>query len=183
MKRQPLKQLLIKYKNKHPDQLSVVKTSIQFLDSTPLCFNRNNLYGHFTGSAWVIDETREWVLMTHHRQLNQWLQLGGHADGCSNLLTVALEEAKEESGLTDFRVLSQDIFDLDVHHIPQYKDVPSHLHFDIRFILECQHGTDNIVVSDESHDVAWIHKNDVLNKNSEESMVRMLKKTLVNFAL
>jgi len=119
--------------------------------------------------------------MTHHRQLNLWLQLGGHADSCSDLLGVALDEAREESGLTGFKVLSQSIFDLDIHPIPKYKDIPPHFHFDIRFIIENKRSGENIIVSDESHDVAWIHKNDVLNKNPEESMVRMLKKTSVNF--
>jgi hypothetical protein len=182
LKRQQLKQLLIKYKRKHPDELSTVESAIEFLDSTPLCFNRKNLYGHFTGSAWVVDTTREWVLMTHHRQLNLWLQLGGHADGSSDLLCVALDEAQEESGLTGFKVLSQNIFDLDIHLIPKYNDIPSHFHFDIRFIIENTQSVKNIIVSDESHDVVWIHKNDVLNKNPEESMVRMLKKTSVNFS-
>ena len=182
LKRQQLKQLLIKYKRKHTDELSTVESAIKFLDSTPLCFNRSNLYGHFTGSAWVLDTTRQWVLMTHHRQLNLWLQLGGHADSCSDLLGVALDEAREESGLTGFKVLSQNIFDLDIHPIPKYKDIPPHVHFDIRFIIENTRGGKNIIVSNESHDVAWIHKNDVLNKNPEESMVRMLKKTSVNFA-
>lgn len=178
MERQQLRQLLSRYKNKHPNETSKIEETIDFLESTNLCFDRNNWDGHFTGSAWIVDQTRNWVLMTHHRQLNLWLQLGGHAEGRANLLDVALDEAREESGLSKFKVLTSDIFDLDIHRIPKFNDVPSHLHFDVRFILETQHGVEDIVVSDESHDVGWIQKNDVLNKNPEESMVRMLKKTL-----
>ncbi|MBN4080749.1 NUDIX hydrolase [Caldithrix abyssi] len=183
MERQQLKQLLTRYKKKFLNESSKIEQTIQFLDSTKLCFNRDNWYGHFTGSAWVVDQTRDWVIMTHHRQLNLWLQLGGHAEGRTNLLDVAMDEAREESGLSEFNVLSNEIFDLDIHRIPKFNGVPSHLHFDVRFILETQHGVEDIIVSDESHDVAWIHKNEVLNKNPEESMVRMLKKTLEYFVV
>jgi|TARA_B100000315_G_scaffold259420_1_gene315420 8-oxo-dGTP pyrophosphatase MutT (NUDIX family) len=183
LKRHPLKQLLINYKNNHSDEKSLIEASIQFLESTPQCFNRNNLNGHFTGSSWIVDETREWVLMTHHRKLDLWLQLGGHADGCSDLLKVALSEAREESGFNVFNVLSPDIFDLGIHRIPKYNNTPAHFHYDVRFILESPHGTENIIVSDESHDVAWVHKDNVINKNPEESMARMLKKMSVNFSL
>ncbi len=131
----------------------------------------------------MVDASREWVLMTHHRQLDLWLQLGGHAEGRGDLLDVALAEAQEESGLSQFKVLSKEIFDLDIHRIPEHNGLPPHLHFDVRFILETKHGAEDIIVSDESHDVAWIHKNDVLNKNPEESMVRMLEKTTKYFAV
>ena len=114
--------------------------------------------------------------MTHHLQLNMWLQLGGHAEGSSNLLSVAIKEAQEESGLDNFNVLSEKIFDIDIHQIPAFEGSPSHLHFDVRYILEAKHEKHKLVTSDESHEVAWIKKNDVTNKNPEESIARMLKK-------
>ena len=177
MQKQPLKKLLFRYASRHPDEPRTVSDTIQFLDSTKQCFDRDNWSGHFTGSAWVVDQSRQWILMTHHFQLDLWLQLGGHAEGRTNLLNVALEEAKEESGLSHFKSLSDEIFDLDIHRIPQYNGTPSHLHYDIRFIFEAQHGDEEIIISDESHDVAWVHVNDVLQKNPESSMVRMLEKT------
>lgn len=177
MERQPLKQLLARYQSRYPNEHDTVGNTLQFLDSTTACFDRHHWDGHFTGSAWVVDQSRQWVLMTHHYQLNLWLQLGGHAEGRSNLLDVAIAEAEEESGLSRFKVLSSEIFDLDIHRIPQYNGTPSHLHYDIRFILEAQHGDEDIIVSDESHDVAWVHIDNVLQKNPEQSMVRMLEKT------
>ncbi len=176
MQRQPTKHLLSRYLYVYPEESNKTTGAIRFLDSTRQCFDRNNWDGHFTGSAWVVDQTRNWILMTHHYQLNLWLQLGGHAEGRPNLLDVALAEAREESGLSRFIVLSDEIFDLDIHPIPQYNRTPTHLHYDVRFIFEARHGDEEIIISDESHDVAWVHVDDVLNKNPEPSMVRMLSK-------
>ena len=172
-----LNNLLNVYSVRFPKEKIQVTKTIQFLKNDENCFKRDNWYGHFTGSAWIVDFSREWVLMTHHRQLNLWLQFGGHADGSYNLLEVALKETREESGLHQFDILSDKIFDLDIHHIPKRENEPSHLHFDVRFIFTTTRGAEKITVSNESHDVAWIHKNDVLNKNPEKSIARMLKKT------
>ena len=177
MSNQSLLKQLNRYKVQYPQENEKVDAMIILLTEQKSSFERDSWDGHFTGSAWVVDQSREWVLMTHHFQLGLWLQLGGHAEGRTNLLNVALEEAKEESGLSHFKLLSDEIFDLDIHRIPQYNDTPSHLHYDIRFIFEAQHNDEEIIISDESHDVAWVHVNDVLQKNPESSMVRMLEKT------
>src|SRR4051794_7952145 len=60
------------------------------------CFHRSLAIGHLTGSAWLLDTTGGRVLLTHHRKLDRWIQLGGHADGDPDLLGVALREAREE---------------------------------------------------------------------------------------
>ena len=167
---------LNKYLIKHPNEYLIVNKVLDFVKNHSNCFDRNNWYGHFTGSAWVVDTSRNWVLMTNHLQLNMWLQLGGHAEGNSNLLSVAIKEAKEESGLEDFKILSSNIFDLDIHQIPIFENTPSHLHFDVRYILETKHQENRLIASNESHEIAWINKNDVINKNPEHSIARMLNK-------
>jgi hypothetical protein len=98
------------------------------------CFERSCVPGHFTGSAWLVDRTGQRVLLTHHRKLDRWLQLGGHADGDGDLAGVALREAEEESGLTDL-VVEPEIFDLDRHVIPARGNEPEHWHYDVRFVV------------------------------------------------
>ena len=164
------------YLNLYPDEKKTIKTMIGFLKENPNCFERENLKGHFTGSAWVIDDTHSWILMTHHRQLDLWVQPGGHADGNENLLEVAINETKEETGLTQFKIVSEEIFDLDIHEVPQYKNIPKHFHYDIRFLLEANRNPNDIKISKESFDVAWIHKSAVLQKNNDSSIKRMLNK-------
>jgi 8-oxo-dGTP pyrophosphatase MutT (NUDIX family) len=117
------------------------------------CFERSCVPGHFTGSAWLVDRTGQRVLLTHHRKLDRWLQLGGHADGDGNLARVALREAEEESGLTEL-VVEPEIFDLDRHIIPARGNEPEHWHYDVRFVVHAN-GGDEFVVGDESHALAW----------------------------
>ena len=116
-------------------------------------FVREHLAGHFTASAWLVDVAGERLLMTHHRKLDRWLQLGGHADGDRDLAAVALREAGEESGLTAL-VVEPEIFDLDRHWIPERGDVPGHWHYDVRYVVRAT-GSEDFVVSDESHALVW----------------------------
>ena len=114
---------------------------------------RDRLAGHFTASCWLVDMPGARVLLTHHRKLDRWLQLGGHADGERDLREVALKEAAEESGLPGL-VAEGALFDLDRHWIPEHKGVPGHWHYDARYVVRATAGED-FVVSDESHALAW----------------------------
>ena len=115
---------------------------------------RERLEGHLTASAWLVDQAGARVLLTHHRKLGRWLQLGGHADGDRALPEVALREAREESGLADLRLQSPAIFDLDRHWIPERRDVPAHWHYDVRYVVRAG-GDETYAVSEESLDLAW----------------------------
>ena len=171
-----LKQLLKTYIQKYPYEVNAIKM-LNFFDNHDDCFEKDNLPGHFTGSAWVISPDKNKILMTHHKKLNMWLQLGGHADGEKDLKSVAIKEAKEESGFNNFSILSEEIFDLDIHKIEPMSENPEHLHYDVRFLLEADPNEQNIIISEESHDVKWIHLDDVLEYNSEASISRMVEKT------
>ena len=173
---QNLKQLLKSYIQKNPFEVNAIKM-LNFFDNHDGCFKKDNLPGHFTGSAWVISPDKNKILMTHHKKLNMWLQLGGHADGEKDLKLVAIKEAKEESGFNNFSILSEEIFDLDIHKIESINEEPEHLHYDVRFLLEADPNEQNIIISEESHDVKWIHLDDVLEYNSEGSISRMVEKT------
>lgn len=91
-----------------------------------------------TGSAWLLNPDGTKVLLTHHKKLNRWLQFGGHSDGESNTWNVALREVTEESGIQNIQFVSSDIFDVDIHTIPENskKNEPEHKHYDIRFFIK-----------------------------------------------
>lgn len=124
-----------------------------FLGSSVHAFERSHLIGHFTGSAWLVSADGERVLLTHHRKLERWLQLGGHADGDADLARVALREAEEESGLRDL-VGETSVFDLDRHRIPARGHEPEHWHYDVRYVVRAN-GSEVFTVSAESHALAW----------------------------
>ncbi len=124
-----------------------------FIRAHPDCAHRQLPIGHLTGSAWLVSRDGRRVLLTHHRKLERWLQLGGHADGDLDLAGVALREAEEESGLGELTV-DPDIFDLDRHWIPERGDEPGHWHYDLRFVVRAMAG-EAFSVGDESHALAW----------------------------
>jgi 8-oxo-dGTP pyrophosphatase MutT (NUDIX family) len=140
------------------------------------CFHRDHLPGHITGSAWIIDISKQFTLLTHHAKLNKWLQPGGHADGEEDIISVALREANEETGLKSLKVLLPAIFDFDIHVIPARKEFPEHLHFDIRVLLQASKD-EQLIITDESHDLKWFQLHD-LNELTENnrSIIRMAQK-------
>ncbi len=139
------------------------------------CFERSLLIGHVTGSALILDNQCERVLLTHHRKLNRWLQPGGHADGDVDVARVAMKEAEEESGLAALTFLTDNLLDVDIHTIPARKSEPEHEHFDCRFLIRST-GADTFTVSDESHDLAWVSMDRITDYTDEESILRMVRK-------
>ncbi|RZP30751.1 NUDIX domain-containing protein [bacterium] len=171
-----LRELIKKYCVRYPNERKAQAIqSFLVMDKNP--FSRSNPHGHFTGSAWIVNPDKSKTLMTHHKKIGKWLQLGGHADGEEDLMNVSLREAKEESGLSNFAIVSEEIFDMDIHEVPSIGSEPKHLHYDIRFILEANPDTESVSISDESYDVAWIELDRVHQLNAEESIMRMVNKT------
>jgi 8-oxo-dGTP pyrophosphatase MutT (NUDIX family) len=134
-------------------------------------------HGHLTGSAWIVNHAGDKVLLLHHRKLEKWIQPGGHADGEFNLLSVALREAREESGLSSLSPLRTEIFDLDIHVIPERNGEPAHLHYDLRYALTAD-DTEALQGNNESHALAWIALDGISDVTDEESVLRMQRKWL-----
>ncbi|HVR82612.1 MAG TPA: NUDIX hydrolase [Luteimonas sp.] len=151
--RQPLVAALLDYRRRWADEAAVVEHFLALLGDAEDPFARERLAGHVTASAWLVSRDGQRVLLTHHRKLERWLQLGGHADGDRDLVRAALKEAQEESGLSGLTI-DPGLFDLDRHWIPEHKGVPAHWHYDVRYVVRT--GDDEaFVVSDESHALAW----------------------------
>lgn len=143
----------------------------------PRAFFRDHLPGHITASAWIVDVSRKFTLLTHHAKLNRWLQPGGHADGDEDVCRVALKEAREETGLSSLQVVTPQIFDLDIHLIPARNGFPAHDHYDIRFLLSAD-NSERFTVTAESHDLAWISFEELASKTENNvSIIRMAKKS------
>ncbi|MBN2675926.1 MAG: NUDIX hydrolase [Alphaproteobacteria bacterium] len=133
---------------------------------------RENLIGHLTPTAWVVNKDRSKVLMAFHNIYQSWAWLGGHADGDSDCLHVARKEVGEESGLTEFRTLSEKPFDLSViivmPHVKRGKFIPDHLHYNPVFLFEAEETAPLQHLPEENAGVKWIPVEDVLNNVTED---------------
>ncbi len=176
--RQRLLELISQYAERHPDEQAVVDRFSDFVREHERCFERDCWAGHITGSAWLVNSVGTHVLLTHHRKLGAWFQLGGHSDGESNTLLAAMREAEEESGLS-VRALDRQIFDLDVHEIPARQSDPAHYHYDVRFAFEAER--EDFAVSEESLDLAWVEIDNLKALTDEPSMLRMAAKWLLRY--
>lgn len=168
------------YLNAYPDERVIINQFLSFVIKNKDCFERELLIGHITASAWVLNNKANSALLTHHKKLNKWLQLGGHTDGKPNTLESAMRELHEESGLENIEVVSTDIFDIDAHIIPAQGNEPEHTHYDIRYLFKTN-GDEQYSVSDESHDLAWVKLSEVKNFNCTDSVLRMISKTKLFF--
>lgn len=181
MHRRPLLDMLELYGQRRPEEKPCGQRIRALLAAHADCFDRRCLPGHITASAWIVSADLDRCLLTHHRKLGRWLQLGGHADGDADVVAVALREAEEESGMTGFEILSRDDegrphpIDVDVHVIPARKNEPAHEHHDIRFLLRAPPGQD-LVRSDESIDLAWFSRGEFRRMADEQSLLRMADK-------
>ncbi len=174
--RESLKNQLERYRTPYEEEAQFIPDFLELLEDDD-AFLRSRLAGHFTASAWIVNRNRTHTLLTLHRKLNRWLQLGGHADGDENLPRVALKEGLEESGLQTLEMVDSHIFDIDKHIIPERKGVPQHFHYDVRFLIEAD-LQEPLVLSNESISLAWItfdSVQDLIGHNP--SIMRMLEKT------
>ena len=137
-------------------------------------FSRENLLAHFTASAWIVDEARAYVLMAWHNIFRAWSWTGGHADGETDLLSVAVREAREETGLCRVEPVFPDIFSLETLTVDGHEKrgvyVPSHLHLNVTYLLRADHMDMLRAKPDENSGVRWFSLDGAVAASSEEWM-------------
>ncbi|MFO0659395.1 MAG: NUDIX domain-containing protein [Polyangiaceae bacterium] len=144
-------------------------------------FARDRWDGHLTASAFIIDSTREHVLLLLHKKLGKWLQPGGHGDpGERDPLVVAKREALEETSLQGLELASwaPQPFDVDVHEIPARKDEPQHQHLDIRYLFVAPPGVSPVLDPNESQGWAWVSLKGDSRYPSDHSVERACAKIM-----
>lgn len=151
---------IIDYKPYNEQEEKDKAVIMQCLDTYDNLLTRENPLAHFSSSGFIINQARDKVLMIHHNIYNEWAWTGGHTDGDSDLLAVAIREAQEETGIKEVRALSEDIFSLDVlpvnGHIKRGEYVSSHLHLSVAYLLEADETEALTIKPDENSGVKWI---------------------------
>ena len=159
------KAIFLKYMNKFDDVLT-----------------RNNDFAHFTSSAFIVNKSRTKVLMIHHNIYNSWTWVGGHADGEEDLLSVAIREVEEETGVKNISLLFDRIACIDtlpvLGHIKHGKYVSAHIHLSVAYIFEGDDREPIKIKEDENSDVSWIDINEIIKLSNEPYMKGIYKKLI-----
>ena len=159
------------------------KLVLEFMKSNSDCLDRTNLVGHLTTSIWTVNKERTKTLMVYHNIYDSWSWIGGHADGEEKLSEVAMRELQEETGVKNARLVSEDIFSLEVlpvsGHEKKGKYVPSHLHLNITYLAEANENEDLTVNVDENKGVKWFAFDEALQASKESWFVDRIYKKLI----
>ena len=144
------------------------------LESCRDIFLRDNRAAHMSASAWVVNRERSKALMVFHNIYNSWSWTGGHADGETDLLSVAIREVREETGVYTVHPVSENIFSLEILTVDGHEKrgvyVPSHLHLNLTWLLEADEAELTHQKEDENSAVAWFPLDEAVQASSEPWM-------------
>jgi len=155
-----IKEQLEKYNPVNEQEEIDKQTMLNFINTFSDVLTRENVYGHFSASAFVVNENLNKTLLVHHNILGGFVSPGGHADGEYDLLSVAIREVIEETGL-DVVPLNNNIFAIQSGcvkgHVKNGKYVSAHTHYDILYLLVAKNADmDKIrILEDENSKVEW----------------------------
>ena len=183
MNRQKLIQQLKEYTPFNEQEELDKSLILNWIEHNADAFSRENKVAHVTASAWVVNKDRSKVLMVYHNIYQSWSWLGGHADGETDLLSVAIREVKEEAGITNVHPVSEEIYSLESltvdGHVKNGKYVSSHLHFNITYLLEADSKEAVSIKADENSGVAWFSPEEALQRSTEPWFVEHVYKKLI----
>ncbi|MCI5873849.1 MAG: NUDIX hydrolase [Clostridiales bacterium] len=176
------KQQLTQYQPYNEQEECDKAVMLSLLDAKPDIYTRENQVAHMTASAWLLNKTHDKVLMIYHNIYHSWSWTGGHADGDRDLLAVAKREAEEETGVTDIKAVTEDIFSIEILTVDGHEKrgayVPSHLHLNVTYLLEADEEEVLRVKPDENSGVKWFSLEGALKACTEPWMIERIYKKL-----
>ncbi len=155
---------------------------LKYLKDFSNVYTRENEYGHFTASSWIVNKDRTKVLMIYHNIYKSWGWTGGHADGETNLFNVAVKEAEEETGIKNLVPLKNGIFSLEIltvdGHVKRGKYVSSHVHLNVTYLFEADDTLPLRIKEDENSGVKWVDIDKAVELSTEPNMQVVYKKLI-----
>ena len=131
---------------------------LKFIDTFDDVLTRENVFGHLSSSAWVLNKYRTKILLVYHNLMEGYIFPGGHVDGETDCLSVALREVEEETGIKA-KPISEEVFSIWTGpvkaHIKRGKFVSAHTHLDIDFLFEADEKQPLKIKPDENQNVIW----------------------------
>lgn len=180
---QKLYEEILAYPPSNEQEAADKEVMLAFMEKNDDALVRENKIAHFTASIWTVNKERTKTLMAYHNIYDSWAWLGGHADGIEDLATVALRELSEETGVKNAKLVSDDIFSVEIltvnGHVKNGVYVPSHLHLNVTYLAEADESEELIVKADENQAVKWWSFEEALRVSKEPWMVEHVYKKLI----
>lgn len=177
-----LRHQILDYIPKDEQEKEDKEMMIFYMDTFNDVLTRNNKVCHFTSSAFVINQEKTKVLMEYHNIYKSWTWEGGHADGESDLLSVAVREVEEETGVKVLDYENSKIESLDIlptlGHFKHGKWVSAHLHLNVAYIFYADDTKTIRTRLVENSDVGWKNIDDIFCLSSERYMIPVYKKLI-----
>lgn len=175
-----IKEKIEKYKPFNEQEESDKKQILEYINTFDDVLTRKNKMCHFTASNWIINKERTKILMVYHNIFKSWAWTGGHADGDSDLIHVALKEAKEETGINDLKLLINDLYGFQIvaidGHIKNGEFVSPHLHLDCVYLWEANETENLRIKEDENCEVKWVDIDEVVKVTTQVKMKAFYQK-------
>jgi len=169
-----LREQIEKYIPYNAQEIKEQEVILRYMDTFDNLLTRDNEFAHFTASAWIVNEERTKVLMIYHNIYQSWSWTGGHADGDGDLLHVALKEVSEETGLTNIKPLSEEIYSIEILGVPAHekkgKHVATHVHLNVTYLIEANESELTKIKPDENSDIKWWGLEEAIEASTEPEM-------------
>lgn len=169
-----LRDQLAAYQASNAQEAKDQEVMLRYTDIFSNILTRENEFAHFTASAWIVNQNRTKVLMAFHNIYQSWSWIGGHADGDADLLHVALKEIGEETGLTNIKPLSEEIYSIEIlgvdGHVKRGEHVATHVHLNVTYLIEADENEQTKVKPDENSAIQWMALDEAVGKCSEPYM-------------
>ena len=179
-----LKNNIEKFKPFNEQEEVEKRIMLKYINDFDDVLTRKNEYGHFTSSAFILNKERTKMLMIYHKIYNSWAWTGGHSDGDSDLLYVAMKEAKEETGITSVKPIKDDIYSLEIitvnGHEKRGKYVGSHVHLNTTFLLEADENESIRIKEDENSGVKWVPIDEITKVSSEPWICKRVYQKIID---
>ena len=145
---------------------------------------RKNHLAHLTVSAWIVSPDYQKVLMAYHNIYQSYAWLGGHLDGNADIVSVIKKEIQEESGLSEFQLIENQLFSLEVltvdGHVKNGEYVSSHLHLNLTFLCIANPDLPIHIRPSENSQIAWLEVDKIIQSVSEVWFMKHIYQKLID---